>query len=154
MKQSPGANRPNTLHAIGRHEGHEMPSAKPVPKTVDEYIEGFPEDVQVKLKKMRATILAAAPEAEETISYQIPTFKLHGTLVSFAAYKEHIGMYPAPEGPARFNRALSPYRSAKSTVRFPLGKPIPYDLVREIVELRVKDNLGKLKRRKGVGKSR
>jgi uncharacterized protein YdhG (YjbR/CyaY superfamily) len=130
-----------------------MSSAKPVARTVDEYIEGFPEDVQEKLRKVRATIRAAAPRAEETISHKIPTFKLHGMLVSLAAYKEHIGMYPAPEGSSRFNRALSPYRSAKSTVRFPLGKPIPYDLVREIVELRVKDNLGRLKRRKGVGKT-
>jgi uncharacterized protein YdhG (YjbR/CyaY superfamily) len=114
-------------------------------KTIDEYIAGFPKDVQAVLKKIRQTIRKAAPDAEETIKYQIPTFTLKGNLVSFAAYKTHIGLYPAPSGSQKFNRALSAYRAAKSTMRFPLGQPVPYDLISEIVRLRVKDNLGRAK---------
>lgn len=91
--------------------------------------------------EIRTTIRNAAPEAEERISYQIPTFRLKGTLVSFAAFKRHIGLYPAPEGAARFNKRLAPYRAGKASVRFPLDKPIPFDLITEIVKLRVRDNL-------------
>ena len=111
------------------------------PTTIDEYIAGFPADVQEILTKIRTTIRNAAPDAEETISYRIPTFKLQGNLVSFAAYKKHIGLYPAPAGSRKFNKALSAYRAAKSSVRFPLDKPIPFDLITQIVKLRVKDNL-------------
>jgi uncharacterized protein YdhG (YjbR/CyaY superfamily) len=118
-----------------------MSPSKPGPKTIDEYIAGFPADVQVLLTKIRKTIRNAAPDAQERISYQIPTFTLKGNLVSFAAYKKHIGLYPAPEGSARFNSDLAPYRAGKSTVRFPLDKPIPFDLITQIVELRVRDNL-------------
>ena len=105
---------------------------------VDKYIAGYPREVQVILRKIRVTIRKAAPGAQETISYQIPTFKLNGTLISFAAYGKHIGLYPAPAGSERFNRKLSAYRASKSTVRFPLGRPIPYDLITQIVRLRVK----------------
>ncbi|HKZ84271.1 MAG TPA: DUF1801 domain-containing protein [Anaerolineae bacterium] len=111
------------------------------PTTIDEYIAGFPADVQEILTKIRTTIRNAAPDAEETISYRIPTFTLKGLLVSFAAYKKHIGLYPAPAGSRKFNKALSAYRAAKSSVRFPLDKPIPFDLITQIVKLRVKDNL-------------
>ena len=107
---------------------------------VDKYIAGHPREVQAILRKIRVTIRKAAPGAQETISYQIPTFKLNGTLISFAAYSKHIGLYPAPAGSERFNRDLSKYRAAKSTVRFPLDGPIPYDLVTQIVKLRVKAN--------------
>ena len=111
------------------------------PKSVDDYIEGFPVEVQLLLKKVRRTIQKAAPEAEERISYQIPTITLKGNLVSFAAYEKHIGLYPAPSGSARFNKKLAPYKAQKSTVRFPLDKPIPFDLIAEIVKLRVRHNL-------------
>jgi len=110
------------------------------PRDIDEYIAGYPRKVQAILRKIRVTIKKAAPGAQETISYQIPTFKLNGTLISFAAYSQHIGLYPAPAGSERFNRELSAYRTSKSTVRFPLDQPIPYDLVTQIVKLRVKAN--------------
>jgi len=118
-----------------------MSPARSTPKDVDEYIAGFPKDVQRILQRVRKTIRSAAPEAEEKISYQIPTFSLKGSLLSFAGYKKHIGLYPAPKGSARFNQELSVYRAQKSTVRFPLDQPIPYDLITRIVRLRVKDNL-------------
>jgi uncharacterized protein YdhG (YjbR/CyaY superfamily) len=108
---------------------------------MDEYIAGFPKDVQRILQRVRKTIRSAAPAAEEKISYQIPTFSLNGNLLSFAAHKKHIGLYPAPKGSQRFNKELSVYRAEKSTVRFPLDRPIPYGLITEIVKLRVKDNL-------------
>jgi uncharacterized protein YdhG (YjbR/CyaY superfamily) len=109
-------------------------------KTIDEYIKTFPEHVQNILKKMRATIREAAPDAEEAISYQIPTFRLNGNLVHFAAYKNHIGFYPAPSGIEAFKKELSPYKGAKGSVQFPIDKPVPYDLVKKIVLFRVKEN--------------
>jgi uncharacterized protein YdhG (YjbR/CyaY superfamily) len=117
-----------------------MAASQTAPKTIDEYIAGFPDEVREILRKIRLTIREAAPDAQETISYQIPTFKLNGNLVSFAAYKKHIGLYPAPVGEEKFNRELSAYRAEKSTVRFPLDRPVPYDLIRRIVELRVENN--------------
>jgi uncharacterized protein YdhG (YjbR/CyaY superfamily) len=111
------------------------------PKNIDEYIGGFPEDVQKILEKIRTTIRKAAPGAEETIKYQMPTFTLHGNLVHFAAYKKHIGFYPVPRGVESFKEALSAYEGAKSTVRFPLDKPIPFGLISKIVKFRVKKNL-------------
>jgi len=110
------------------------------PRTIDEYIAGFPKDVQGTLRKVRTTIRKAAPGAQETISYQIPTFKLNGMLISFAAFSKHIGLYPAPSGSERFNRELAAYRTSKATVNFPLDKPLPYALVTRIVKLRVKAN--------------
>jgi uncharacterized protein YdhG (YjbR/CyaY superfamily) len=120
-----------------------MSSRNAAPRTIDEYIAGFPNGVQRKLQKIRKTIAGAAPDAGEKISYGIPTFTLKGNLVSFAAYAKHIGLYPAPTGSKRFIKALSAYRAAKSTVRFPLSEPIPFDLIVEIVKLRVADNLRK-----------
>ncbi len=90
---------------------------------------------------MRHTIREAAPEATEAISYQMPTFKLNGNLVHFAAFKNHIGFYPAPTGTEAFQKELSPYKGGKGSIRFPLDKPIPYDLVKRIVKFRVKENL-------------
>jgi len=110
------------------------------PRNIDEYIAGFPKDVQATLRKIRVTIRKAAPGAQETISYEIPTFKLNGTLISFAAFSQHIGLYPAPTGSESFNRRLSAYRSSKSTVKFPLDKLVPYSLVTQIVKLRVQAN--------------
>jgi len=108
-----------------------------VPESIDDYIEAFPKDVQGKLQRIRETIRRAAPQAKEAIRYRIPTFILHGNLISFAAYSHHIGLYPVPEGSAAFNRRVAAYRAAKSTVRIPLDKPIPYGLIREMVRLRV-----------------
>lgn len=110
---------------------------------IDEYIETFPEDIQDILKKMRKVIQEAAPEAEETISYGMPTFKLNGNLVHFAAYKNHIGFYPTPSGIEAFKEEISGYKSSKGAVQFPLDKPIPYDLVEKMVIFRVKENLQK-----------
>jgi uncharacterized protein YdhG (YjbR/CyaY superfamily) len=118
-----------------------MATGRTTPKDIDTYIAGFPQDVQEKLEKLRVTIAEAAPDAEETISYQIPTFTLKGNLVHFAAYKRHIGFYPTPSGIERFKDELSAYEGAKGSVKFPLDKPIPYDLIRQIVEFRVKENL-------------
>ena len=112
-------------------------------KTVDGYIKTFPKDVQSILQRMRRTISEAAPEAVEAISYQIPTFKLNGNLVWFAAFKKHIGFYPTMSGIEAFKKELSPYKRAKGSVQFPLDKPIPYDLVKRIVMFRVKENLKK-----------
>jgi uncharacterized protein YdhG (YjbR/CyaY superfamily) len=117
-----------------------MTNRPAVPESIDEYIETRPKDVRAKLQRIRTTIRRAAPHAEEGIRYQIPTFILHGNLISFAAYKDHIGLYPAPEGSATFNCQIAPYRAARSTVRIPLDKPIPYSLIRQMVRLRVMDN--------------
>lgn len=125
-----------------------MRTNQETPKTIDEYIAGFPDDVQEILQEIRVTIKRAAPDAEETISYQMPTFVLKGNLVHFAAYKRHIGLYPAPTGTEEFNEQLSAYRAAKSSVRFPLDEPIPFDLISQIVKLRVAENLKKAERKK------
>jgi len=92
---------------------------------------------------MRRTIRKAAPEATEAISYQIPTFKLNGNLVHFAAFKNHVGFFPTSSGIAAFKKELSPYKGSKGSVQFPKDKPIPYDLVKRITEFRVKENLKK-----------
>ena len=115
-------------------------------KTIDEYIRTFPQEVQTILEKMRKTIREAAPGAVETISYQMPTFKLNGRgLVYFAAFKNHIGFYPIPSGVEAFEKELSPYKQGKGSVQFPIDQPVPYDLVRRIVTFRVNENLGKVK---------
>lgn len=111
--------------------------------TIDEYISIFPENVQEILKKLRQAIRESAPKAKEAISYKIPTFKLNGNLVHFAAYKKHIGFYPTPSGIEAFKMELSPYEASKGTIKFPLDKPIPYELVKKIVKFRVKENLQK-----------
>jgi uncharacterized protein YdhG (YjbR/CyaY superfamily) len=113
------------------------------PTTIDEYIAGFPPDVQAILQKIRATIRKAAPQAEEAIKYQMPTFTLHGNLVHFAAFKNHIGFYPVPTGIEAFKKELSAYPSGKGSVQFPLDQPIPYGLISKIVKFRVKENLAK-----------
>lgn len=120
-----------------------MKSGQKAPKNIDEYIAGFPPEVQEILQKIRLTIRKAAPKAEEAISYMMPTFKLHGNLVFFAAYKKHIGFYPAPRGNEAFKEELSAYDGGKGTVQFPLDKPIPYALIRKIVKFRVQENLDK-----------
>jgi len=108
--------------------------------TVDEYIAAFPEDIQALLNAMRATIRAAAPEAAERISYQIPTFTLHGNLAHFAALKHHIGFYPTSSGIAAFQSELAGYTQSKGAVQFPLDQPLPLDLVAKITRFRVEEN--------------
>jgi len=120
-----------------------MQSNPTPPKTIDEYIAACPADVQEILEKIRATIREAAPAAEETISYQMPTFSLYGNLVHFAAFKSHIGFYPIPTGIENFKKELSTYKTGKGSVQFPLDQPMPYDLIRKIVEFRVEENMKK-----------
>ncbi len=110
---------------------------------IDKYIANFPNEVQEILEKIRATIREAAPDAEETISYQMPTFRLNGNLVHFAAYKKHIGFYPAPSGIEKFKKELAAYQSAKGSVQFPLDRPIPYELIGKIVTFRARENLAR-----------
>ncbi len=116
---------------------------------MDEYIATFPAEIQEKLQEMRAAIRAAAPDAEEKISYQMPTFALKGNLVHFAAFKHHIGFYPAPRGIEAFKDELARYKGAKGSVQFPLDEPLPLDLVGRIVKFRVAENLGKVKKQPG-----
>jgi uncharacterized protein YdhG (YjbR/CyaY superfamily) len=112
-------------------------------KTVDEYITSFPKDVQTVLQEMRQAIKEAAPQAEEAISYQMPAFKQNGVLVWFAAFKNHLGFFPTALGIEEFKEELTDYETSKGTIRFPLDKPIPFDLVKEIVKFRARQNLGK-----------
>lgn len=114
-------------------------------KTIDEYIAIFPHDVQEKLHKIRNIIREEAPDAQEKISYQMPTFFLNGNLVHFAAYTAHIGLYPAPSGITAFEEEISHYKYAKGSVQFPLDKPIPFELIRKIVSFRVKEQREKKK---------
>jgi uncharacterized protein YdhG (YjbR/CyaY superfamily) len=118
-----------------------MKSDQKSPSTIDEYIAGYPADVQQILQKIRSIIREVVPEAQEAIKYQMPTFTLKGNLVSYGAYKNHIGLYPAPEGDEKFNKELSVYKTEKSTVRFPLDQPVPYDLIRQILTYLVEANL-------------
>jgi uncharacterized protein YdhG (YjbR/CyaY superfamily) len=112
-------------------------------RTIDEYIGDFPKDIQGILKALRQAIRESAPKAEETISYQMPAFRLNGILVYFAAFRDHISFFPTSSGVAAFKKELSQYEISKGTIRFPLDKPIPLDLVKEIVKYRVKENMSK-----------
>ena len=113
-----------------------MAEKKTSPK-IDQYIASQPPDVGALLEKLRSTIWKAAPDAEETINYGIPTFTLHGNLVHFAAFKNHIGFYPAPTGMEAFKKDLAPYKQGKGSVQFPLDQPMPLDLISKIVKFRV-----------------
>ena len=119
-------------------------------KSIDEYILKFPPEIQVILEMLREVIKESAPDAKEKISYQMPTFVLHGNLVHFAAFKNHIGFYPTPSGINAFKHELSSYKGAKGSVQFPIEKPLPYQLIREIVKFRVAENMeqAELKRKK------
>ena len=120
-----------------------MKSDTTPPSTIDEYIARCPEDVQAILSKIREIIRKAAPTAEETIKYQIPTFVLNGNLVHFAAFQNHIGFYPTPSGITKFKQELSAYKGAKGSVQFPLDAPIPFSLITKIVKFRVKETFEK-----------
>jgi len=113
------------------------------PKSIDEYIASFSPEVRAILERIRLTIRNAAPDAQETISYRIPTFTLNGALVHFAAFKKHIGFYPPVRGDAKLEKASSIYAGEKGNLRFPLDQPTPYELIERLVKLRVKQNLSK-----------
>lgn len=130
------------MHTV---QGHvRMKSDSSPPNTIDAYIAGFPTDVQDILQRIRGIIREAAPDAEEAIKYQIPTFVLDANLVHFAAFERHIGFYPTPSGIEQFKDALSGYKSAKGSVQFPLDSAIPYNLIKKIVKFRVKENRDKM----------
>lgn len=120
----------------------------PPAATVDEYIKRYPPKVQVIMQKLRQTIKAAAPKAEEVISYQIAGYKYYGMLIFFAGWENHISVYPAPRGSEEFKKELAAYKGGKGTVQFPLDKPIPYDLITRIVKFRVNQNLEKANAKK------
>ena len=117
------------------------------PASIDAYIAGFSPEIQILLQQVRETIHQAAPDAQEKISYGMPTFYLNGNLVHFAAYKQHLGFYPAPSGIEQFKEALADYVTSKGAIQFPLERPIPFDLIREITLFRVGENLAKKPRR-------
>ncbi|MDM0001777.1 DUF1801 domain-containing protein [Variovorax sp. J22P240] len=119
----------------------DMSIRKAVPATIDEYISGFPPEVQATLQKVRQTVRGVAPDAQEVISYRIPAFKLNGVLVYFAAFKRHIGFYPPVKGDTRLEKAVLPYAGEKGNLRFPLDEPVPFDLIERITRLRLKQNL-------------
>lgn len=112
-------------------------------KTIDEYIAEFPPETRKVLEELRALITSLAPGATEKISYAIPTFHLNGNLVHFAAFEKHVGFYPTPSGIEAFREELKPYKTAKGSVQFPLDQPLPTDLIRRMVEFRVRENTGK-----------
>ena len=118
------------------------------PNNIDEYIAGFPKDVQKILEQVRAIIKKEVPEAEEAIKYAIPTFMLNGNLIHFAAFKNHIGLYPTPAGTEAFEKELSVYKAGKGSVQFPLDQPMPFDLIKKIVKFCVKRNLEKTGKKK------
>lgn len=110
------------------------------PNSVDDYISGFPPDVREKLERLRHAIRKAAPKAEEVISYKMPLYKLNGMLVSFAAWKNHIGMYPTPATTGELKKKIEPFEGSKATLKFPLDKPLPLTLISKLVKLRVAEN--------------
>jgi uncharacterized protein YdhG (YjbR/CyaY superfamily) len=111
--------------------------------SIDEYIAACSPDVRSILENIRATIAAAAPDAQELISYRMPAFAQNGILVYFAAFKTHIGLYPPISGDAKLEKAISPYAGPKGNLKFPLARPIPYDLIKRIVRFKLKQNLAK-----------
>jgi uncharacterized protein YdhG (YjbR/CyaY superfamily) len=133
-------------------KGETMEENKITFKSIDEYILQFPPEVQEILQKLREVIKESAPEAEEKISWQMPTYVLHGNLVHFAAHKNHIGFYPAPSGIDAFKQELSEYKGAKGSIQFPIKKPMPYEVISKIVKFRVAENIKnaeeKLKKKK------
>src|SRR5689334_21001914 len=131
-----------------------MKTKPTAPRNINEYIAAFPPDIQKILKKIRLTISQAAPEAEEAMSYQMPTFDLKGNLVHFAAFKNHIGLYPTPSGTEAFKHEISIYQGAKGSIKFPIDKPLPMELIKEIVKFRVAENLEKAEKKSGKKKNR
>ncbi|HEX6070549.1 MAG TPA: DUF1801 domain-containing protein [Longimicrobiaceae bacterium] len=122
------------------------------PGSIDEYIAGFPTDVQDVLRQIRATIREVIPEATEKVSYGVPTFALHRNVVHFGGFAKHVSVYPAPRGNERFREVLSRYRGGKGTVQFPLGEPLPLELIRDIVRFLVEQDEAAAARRTGRGR--
>jgi len=116
---------------------------KNIASDVDSYIADYPPKVQKMLKQLRSAIWKAAPDAEESISYMMPAYKLQGPLVYFGAYEKHIGFYPTGTGVAAFQKEIASYKSSKGAIQFPLDQPLPIALVEKIVQYRVKQNLMK-----------
>jgi uncharacterized protein YdhG (YjbR/CyaY superfamily) len=112
-------------------------------KSVDEYIDSFPPEKRRVLEKVREVVVKAAPGAEERIGYGMPAYKLRHNLVYFGMHAGHLGLYPTPSATGAFAEELKPYESGKGSVKFPLDNPIPYDLIRRIVEFRVKEDVEK-----------
>ena len=126
-----------------------MKSKKVTFKSIDEYIGTFPEDLEKILEELRGTIKSAAPEAEETISYNIPTFKMNGRyLIYFAGWKNHISLYPIPVGSEAFNKQIAKYAEGKGTLKFPIDKPLPLKLITKIVKLKVAENRKRIDKKK------
>ncbi|MDN5341963.1 MAG: hypothetical protein PWP28_838 [Oceanotoga sp.] len=113
-------------------------------KTVEEYINQYPREIQAILQKVRNTIKRAAPESIEKISYGIPTFYLQGNLIHFAANQKHLGIYPGPEAVEYFKDKLEGFKTSKGTIKFSYGKPIPYDLIEDITKFRVKEQMNRM----------
>lgn len=120
-----------------------MEENKTTPKSIDEYILQFSPHIQEILQMLRKVIKEAAPDVQEKISYQMPTFVLHGNLVHFAAFKNHIGFYPTPSAIEVFKDELSKFKGGKGSVQFPIEEPIPYELISHIVKFRVAENIKK-----------
>ncbi|RZJ68197.1 MAG: hypothetical protein EOO50_01910 [Flavobacterium sp.] len=116
-------------------------------KNIDEYIEGFPSDVRKILAQVRQAVHEAAPKAKEKISYKMPAFELHGNLVYFAAFKNHIGFYALPSGNAEFQKELAKYKTGKGSIQFPIGEPMPVELIKKIVKYRVVENMAKAEKK-------
>ena len=117
-------------------------------ESIDEYIELFEPNIQKTLHEIRNFIKKEVPEATEKISYSMPTFYLYGNLIHFAAFKDHYSFFPSPSGIVSFEKEIAPYRAGKGTLRFPIDKPIPWDLIKKIIQFRVNENLNKVKNRK------
>jgi uncharacterized protein YdhG (YjbR/CyaY superfamily) len=142
VSSTPATGASSWTKATGRQV--ETMANRPTAGTIDEYIAAFPPATRQVLEELRALIMAAAPEATEVISYAMPTFDLNGHhLVHFAGYAKHIGFYPVPSGVEAFKDELKPYKTGKGSVQFPLGRPLPADLIRRIVALRVDENMRK-----------
>jgi uncharacterized protein YdhG (YjbR/CyaY superfamily) len=115
---------------------------------IDEYISGFPKDIQILLEQIRAVVRKEAPEAQEVISYGMPAFKFYGILIYFAAFKNHIGFFPTASGIRKFQNELTDYQCSKGTIQLPYIKPLPIELIRKIVKFRVQENLEKAESKK------
>ena len=124
-----------------------MERRKKAPKSIDDYIGDFPKDVQRILRKLQSAIKKAAPQAQETISYRIPTFTLRGYLVHFAAFVDHVSLFPTSSPMTTFRKELSPYKVSRGTIQFPLDRPLPLTLISRIVKFRVRENLARHKRK-------
>lgn len=115
-------------------------------KSINEYIDSFPDEIRVKLLEMKDFLFSLVPDATEAMSYGIPTLKMNGNLVHFAAFKSHIGFYPGDSGVENFKERLKDYKTSTGTIQFPFGKDIPYDLIREITLFRLEENMNKKKK--------